>query len=91
MWQRVILQAVRDALSVGNVRRKLEQLHRLEARSWMDGETNDFDHVCTLAGFEPSAVREWWALVKDDPHKFNEAGLLLRDAATRTRRGETNV
>lgn len=88
MWQRVILQAVRDALSVGGVKSGQVRLQRREARDWMDGGTKDFDHVCTLAGFSPDAVREWWASIKSNPMKFAEAGRLLRDAAAR--RGETD-
>lgn len=86
MWQRVILQAVRDALSVGEIKSGQVRLQRREARDWMEGRTKDFDHVCTLAGFSPDAVREWWAAIKSNPMKFAEAGRLLRDAGAR--RGE---
>jgi hypothetical protein len=91
MWQRVIVQALRDALNMGEVRDGQERQARREARAWLDGNTKDFDHVCTLAGFDPAVVREWWASIKGQQTKFEEAARFMRDAAARKEgKGETD-
>lgn len=91
MWQRVIVQALRDALATGEIKDGQMRLARREARTWMEGTTKDFDHVCTLAGFDPDVVREWWASIKGRPEGFDEAALFMRDAAARKEgKGETD-
>lgn len=83
MWQRVILQALRDALAVSTIKDMNARAVREDARAWLEGGSKDFEHVCTLAGFDAAVVREWWATVKDDEQKFDAAGRFLRDAAAR--------
>lgn len=83
MWQRVILQALRDALGISNVRDTSVEKARREAKLWLESPSSDFGHVCTLAGFEPEIVREWWMSIKDDPSKIEAAGRFMREAAVR--------
>lgn len=83
MWQRVVLQALRDALGGTKVRDANAEFVRREARVWLDGRSKDFDHVCTLAGFDADVVRDWWRAIRDDPTKIDAASRFLREAAAR--------
>ena len=83
MWQRVILQALRDALGISKVKDTSVEKARREAQAWLESPSGDFGHVCTLAGFDPDVVREWWRAIKDDPSKIEAAGRFLREAAVR--------
>lgn len=79
LWRRVLVQAVRDALGTSHVKDGGLQVSRSQARTWLEGRSDDFDHVCTLAGYSPDMVRDWWASVKNDDEKFEAASMLLRD------------
>lgn len=83
MWQRVILQALRDALAVSQIKDANARAVRSDARKWLEGGSRDFEHVCTLAGFDAAVVREWWLGIRDDETKFKDAGRFLREAAAR--------
>jgi hypothetical protein len=83
MWQRVLLQALRDALSNPPKAGPAELLARREAQLWLDGRTQDFEHVCSLAGFSADVVRDCWTKIKADREKMDAATLKFREAATR--------
>lgn len=61
LWKAVVTQAVIDASwhqtgkheSVGD-----SIVNRDQARAWLLGNSTDFRNVCTMAGFDPDAVRE---------------------------------
>lgn len=60
IWQNVVLQAIRDATTQPIKDRKDSIIAHREARIWLDGQTAEFNEVCTLAGIDPEAVRRWW-------------------------------
>jgi len=82
MWQRVILQALRDALSNPPKADGAQKAARREARLWLEGRTQDFEHVCSLAGFSADVVRDWWTAIKEDKERLNDTQRRFRDAAT---------
>ena len=61
LWRAVVSQAVMDASwkqtgkheNVGDSR-----INRDRARAWLLGNSADFREVCSLADFDPDAVRE---------------------------------
>lgn len=90
MWQRVILQALRDALGSSKVKDANAKVVKSDARAWLEGRSADFEHVCTLAGFDADVVRDWWREIKDDPAKIEAAGRFLREAAVRKEAQESD-
>lgn len=82
MWQRVILQALRDAVANPPKMDSAQKVNRREARAWLEGRSGDFDCVCTLAGFNPDVVRNWWKGIKDDKERLDAAASRFREAAT---------
>lgn len=59
LWQRVVLQALDDALadnpaSVENRRAKRD------ARLWLDHGGRNFRHVCAMTGWDPDFIRDKW-------------------------------
>jgi hypothetical protein len=70
LWAAVILQAIEDAsMKVAVVKPDATQSRRWElaakarakeeARRWLTCPNRDFEAVCTLAGMNAEAVREW--------------------------------
>ena len=63
LWAAVLLQAIDDAKQrvrprdSAHARRKAREV--AEARAWLTGGGRDFEAVCTLAGMNAEAVREW--------------------------------
>lgn len=57
LWAAVIQQAINDATLPLPASRGAERLARQRAREWLTKPNRDFDEVCTLAGLEPSRVR----------------------------------
>lgn len=63
LWIAVLTIAVRDAEArlTGDAHRHTEgKVNRAQACAWFERGGRDFETVCTLAGLEPSAVREAW-------------------------------
>ncbi|MEY4863780.1 MAG: hypothetical protein RLZ51_1875 [Pseudomonadota bacterium] len=81
LWRRVVLQAVRDALVLTlPAKDPAVKRDRREARAWIERGGKDFQEVCTLAGFEPDVVRDWWLSIRDTPQKIEAAARRMRDA-----------
>ena len=55
IWRAVILQALEDAAS--RSKKVKDKFNKDQAIHWLTHKNADFDHVCDLAGFEPSYVR----------------------------------
>lgn len=73
LWQRVVLQALRDAI-VPRLRPDTEtQSARLSAVNWLNSGSKDFREVCSLAGFDPDMVADWWRAARRDPDKMEAA------------------
>lgn len=64
LWQRVLLQAVRDALGTAKVKDGKPGAAKEAAQEWIEGGGKDFQHVCALAGVEAVIVQDWWQAVK---------------------------
>lgn len=79
LWRRVLVQAVRDALGVRVVKDSTEEAARGQARAWLDGRSEDFNHVCTLAGYNPDMVRDWWRRLRNDDELMAQAVARIRD------------
>ncbi len=60
LWQRVLLQAVEDAIHGvrGSERTVMRARMIRQARAWLTIPNRDFNEVCSLAGLDPEAVRE---------------------------------
>jgi hypothetical protein len=79
LWQRVLLQALRDAASPRERLRSDEDVAQASAKSWLDDAGPDFRDVCHLAGFSPEIVADWWAAAKRDPDKMRAAERWFQD------------
>lgn len=80
LWRRVILQAVRDALVLKLPPKDPSvKAARREARAWIERGGKDFQEVCTLAGYNPDRVRDWWLSIRDCPEKLAAAVARMRD------------
>jgi hypothetical protein len=59
LWHSVLLQALDDATRFTDQSRASVRMDGMRAREWLTEPSEDFDEVCTLAGLEPSRVREY--------------------------------
>jgi hypothetical protein len=57
LWQAVLLQAVKDAVTPGAYSEADRRAHH-EAKAWLERGGEDFREVCNLAGFDPEHVRD---------------------------------
>ena len=64
LWLSVLVQACRDARAPEWDSKAEVMVARYEARSWIEGGGKDFQHVCALAGVEPTVVQQWWRIEK---------------------------
>ena len=80
LWRKVLLQAVRDALTDEEVKDDETRQARRDARAWLDAHGKDFIHVCTLAGFDPAVVRDWWMVAKNSQQNIHAAAETIRAA-----------
>lgn len=80
LWQRVVLQALRDAIAA----RSLDDIRTYHARrdavDWLDDAGPDFRTVCSLAGFDPEMVRDWWIAINKDAAAMSVAASRFHDA-----------
>ena len=80
LWQRVVLQVLRDAIAS----RSLDDIETFYARrdaiDWLDAAGPDFRCVCSLAGFDPEMVRDWWAAINNDAAAMSVAASKFYDA-----------
>lgn len=79
LWRRVLVQAVRDALGVRLLKDSAEEVMRAQARHWLEGRSEDFNHVCALAGYDPDMVRDWWKRLRKDEVAMAAAVARIRD------------
>ena len=80
LWQRVVLQALRDAI-VPRKRPDAEaQSARLSAVNWFNAAGPDFHEVCSLAGFDSDMISNWWRAARRDPEKMQAALLRFHEA-----------
>lgn len=81
LWQRVVLQALRDAIVVRKRPDSAHQAARSAAICWLDGGTADFNEVCSLAGFDPEMVRDWWQHLRSDRDAMTQAAKQFKDCS----------
>ena len=79
LWRRVLVQAVRDALGVRVLKDSSELVERERAQHWLEGRSEDFNHVCALSGYDPDMVRDWWRKVRADEGRMAAAVARIRD------------
>ncbi len=56
MWRAVITQAFMDARSLSH--KEEMRSHRIKARQWLCGMSDDFRRICEYAGLDPTYVRQ---------------------------------
>ena len=79
LWQRVVLQALRDAIADRKDPDAEQRLATMNAINWLDAGGRDFQQTCSLAGLEPDRVRGWWARVRDDADAMRAAARKFKD------------
>lgn len=91
LWRRVLVQAVRDALGTDDVKDSELRVARQKARVWLNGRSEDFSHVCTLAGYDPEMVRDWWRRMKDNDDEMAAASARIYSISTNGRDANMEV
>ena len=89
LWQRVFLQALRDAIA--EYKRPLSEHRavRASARTWLDSNSADFQEVCSLAGYDPEMVNDWWRSLRKNKTAMRDVAAKFKDA-TRFQEAEKN-
>ena len=55
LWRAVITQALMDASNLS--KKPFNKMERMRARAWLEGDTEDFFAVCSLADMDPAYVK----------------------------------
>ncbi len=48
----------KETIRIKNVRRRAYNTEQRQADAWLRGNSEDFRHVCSLAGFDPGFIRD---------------------------------
>jgi|TARA_R110000803_G_scaffold182515_2_gene244875 hypothetical protein len=70
LWVAVVATAIQEALKTpihtnrkGEEKRHMDYTHILNAREWLDSNSDDFRITCHLAGLEPEYVKRKWIML----------------------------
>ena len=71
LWVAVVATAIQEALKTpmgktrkGVEKRHIDYNHILNARQWLDSNSDDFRYTCHLAGLEPEYVKRKWTMLQ---------------------------
>lgn len=79
LWQRVIVQAVRDLVGTHTMKSRDVEMAMDQARSWLTGGSEDYFTVCSLAGVDPFALRRWAEAHIANPHAQTSLSKLMKE------------
>ena len=87
LWLGVLMQQFKDAEGLENTRPEIRN-NAKRAINWLYNDSQDFDDVCVLAGFDPSytklRVQRWLKL--QYPHLLRDGWFVPPDLGTLKRR-----
>ena len=87
LWLGVLVQQFKDAEGLENTRPEIRN-NAKRAINWLHNDSQDFDDVCVLAGFDPSytklRVQRWLKL--QYPHLLRDGWFVPPDLGTLKRR-----
>ena len=79
LWQRVVVQAVRDLVGTKTLKSRDCEIAQQQAQSWLTSGSEDYYTVCSLAGVDPFALRRWADRHMSDPNAQTSVSKLLKE------------
>lgn len=79
LWQRVIVQSVRDLVGTKTLKSRDCEMAQQQAASWLTGGSEDYYTVCGLAGIDPYALRRWAEKHLENPGAQTSVSKLMKE------------
>lgn len=79
LWQRVVVQAVRDIVGTKTLREREYEIAQRQALNWVRSGGDDYFTVCSLAGVDPHALRRWAERHVENPNAQTSVSKLLKE------------